>query len=225
VEGPPGARTIGWTAGLDALSYTRDDQPSDDAARANASGWNCRTHVEYEGRPAVDWYIPSGTPSTATMDGVATLYVITVTNAFDYYSVDREPYVGDPDRSRAPLSPFPGPGGGKGVFVRVENEQFVTEYAHLDAAPTIARVPDGAFLTGYGASFDHASAFGAMRGYLDATPVAKWQVRRGDVIGLSGDSGYSEAPHLHYTIARSRSDTLLCPTAEHGFDDGAWLLR
>jgi murein DD-endopeptidase MepM/ murein hydrolase activator NlpD len=225
VQGAPGSRTIAWGAGPDALSYTRDDQPSEDAERANRSGWDCRTHVEYEGRPAVDWYIPSGTPVVATMDGTATLYVITTTNAFDYYGVDREPYIGDPDRSRAPLSPFPGPGGGKGVFVEVAGDAFVAEYAHLDIAPTVARVPAGAFLPGYSAGFDFAAAFAPMRSYLDATPVARWAVRRGDVIGVSGDSGYSEAPHLHYTVRRAGSAALLCPTSEAGFPDSGWLLR
>jgi hypothetical protein len=92
-------RTITWGAGPDALSYSRDDQTSDDPARAGRSGWNCRVHAKYEkGQPAVDWYIPIGTPIHATMDGTATLSVVTVANAFDYYGVDRAPYVGDPDR-------------------------------------------------------------------------------------------------------------------------------
>lgn len=224
MQGLVGSRTIAWGAGPDALSFTRDDQPSDDAVPANGSGWNCRTHVEYEGRPAVDWYIPTGTPISATMDGTATLYIITVANAFDYYGVDREPYIGKPDRSRAALSPVPGPGGGKGVFVRIESDGFVTEYAHLDVAPTIAAVPADAFLGEYEASLDFAAMFAAMRSYLDSTAIASWPVRRGDVIGVSGDSGYSEAPHLHYTVARAGTGALLCPTAEAGFADGGWLV-
>lgn len=207
-----------------ALDYSRDDQPSGDPGRANRSGWNCRVHVEFEGNAAVDWYIPEGTPLVATMDGTATLSVITTSNAFDWYGVDREPYLGDPDRSRAPLSPFPGPGGGKGVYIELANDGFVVEYAHLDIARTLEVVPVDAYLAGFSAGTDYPARFAPMRGFREATPVARWQVRRGDVIGYSGDSGYSEAPHLHYTIRRP-GGPLLCPTAEDGFADGGWLFR
>jgi hypothetical protein len=139
--------------------------------------------------------------------------------------VDREPYIGNPDRNRAPLSPFPGPGGGKGVYVEVANSQFVTEYAHLDIVPTLGSVPEGAFLAGYARTSDYQEAFGTMRAFNDATPVGRWEVRAGDVIGHSGDSGYSEAPHLHYTVRRANSPTLLCPTTEAGFVDGGWLFK
>lgn len=224
VTGEVGSRVIEWGAGPRAGAYSRDDQPSGDPIVANRSGWNCRVHLAYEGLPAVDWYIPTGTPIAATMDGFATLYAITVTNAFDYYGADREPYIGDPDRARAPLSPFPGPGGGKGVFVSVENDEFVTEYAHLDLAQTADAVPTNAWLEGYKAGLDLVAEFRALRGFQDATPLASWPVRRGDVIGFSGDAGYSEAPHLHYTV-RYRGGGLLCPTAEAGFADGGWLFR
>jgi murein DD-endopeptidase MepM/ murein hydrolase activator NlpD len=224
VVGEPGARTIQWGEGLPVESYTRDDQPSADPVRANASGWNCRVHLEYEGQPAVDWYFQSSTPIIATMDGVATLYVITISNAFDYYGIAREPYMGNPDRTRAPLAPFPGPSGGKGVFVLVENDGFAAEYAHLDLQATLSLVPPNAFLPGYSASADY-STFGAMRDFRASTPIARWRVSSGDVIGLSGDSGYSEAPHLHYTIRRSGGASLLCPTDEAGFVDGGWLFK
>jgi murein DD-endopeptidase MepM/ murein hydrolase activator NlpD len=210
---------------LDALSYSRDHQTSGDPVMANRGGWNCRVHQEYEARPAVDWYIPRGTPVRATLDGLATLYVISVHNAFEFYGVDRDPYIGNPDRSRAPLSPFPGPGGGKGVYVEVANSEFVTEYAHLEITSVVGIVPQAAFLAGYGRTFDYSGVFGAMRAFNDATAVARWEVRSGDVIGYSGDSGYSEAPHLHYTVRRANSATLLCPTNEAGFSDGGWLFR
>jgi murein DD-endopeptidase MepM/ murein hydrolase activator NlpD len=224
VTGPVGSREIIWGAGPPALEYSRDDQPAGDPVVANRSGWNCRLHVEYEGHPAVDWYIPEGTPIYATMDGTATLYGITTSNAFDYYGVSREPYIGDPDRANAPISPFPGPGGGKGMFVRIENDQFATEYGHLAIAPTLSAVPAGAYVDGYGPDSDYASLFGVMRGYLDWTPIATWTVAAGDLIGYSGDSGYSEAPHLHYVIERVGSGSL-CATNEAGFDDAGWLFR
>jgi murein DD-endopeptidase MepM/ murein hydrolase activator NlpD len=225
VTGAGGTRRLDWISGPDALTYTRGAQAGADAAAANRSGWNCRTHVEYEGAPATDWYLPVGTPLIATMSGVATLHVITVANAFDYYGLSREPYLGDPDRARAPLTPFPGPGGGKGVYIRIEGGAYSVDYAHLDLALTLPLLPPAAFLPGFSAGTDYATRFGAMRDYRDATPVARWQVSRGDVIARSGDSGYSEAAHLHYAITRGADGRTLCPTGEPGFQDGGWLLR
>jgi murein DD-endopeptidase MepM/ murein hydrolase activator NlpD len=225
VVGEVGSRTIEWGAGPGTLSYTRDDQPSDDPARANRCGWNARVHVAYEGQPAVDWYIPGGTPVTATMNGIATLLVNTVSNPFDVYGVAREPYIGNPDRSRAPISPFPGPGGGQGVFVRVQNASFVTDYAHLDLLTTLGRLPAPAFLAGYEPGMDYESLFRPLRDYRVATAIARWPVQRGDTIGFSADTGYSEAPHLHYTVRRAGAGNLLCPTTEAGFADNGWLLK
>jgi murein DD-endopeptidase MepM/ murein hydrolase activator NlpD len=216
-------RALSFGGGPRAGDYSRDDQPAGDPERANRSGWNCRVHQEYEGQPAVDWYVPPGTPVVSTMDGTARLFVVTTSNPFDLYGVNREPYLGHPDRSRAPLSPFPGPGGGKGVFVQVENAQFVTEYAHLDAA-TFSVVPLSAFIDGYGPGGGSGDEFRPLRGLQTFTEVARWEVRAGDVVGLSGDTGYSEAPHLHYTVRRA-GGPLLCPTTEAGFPDNGWLFR
>ena len=225
VVGVSPERSIAWGAGPDALSYSRDDQPSDDPERANGAGWNCRVHVEYEGQPAVDWYVPVGTPILATMDGTATLNVVTVSNAFDYYGAGREPYFGNPDRSRAVVAPFAGVSGGKGVFVRVENDEFVTDYGHLDPGLTIAAVEPAAFLPGYAPDSDYATLFAPLRDFRVFTTVARWTAKRGDVIGFSGDSGYSDVPHLHYAVRRAGATSLLCPTAEAGFEDGGWLLK
>jgi murein DD-endopeptidase MepM/ murein hydrolase activator NlpD len=218
-------RAIRWGAGPEAEAFTRDDQPSGDPERAGRSGWNCRVHVEYEGQPAVDWYVPVGTAVFATMDGTATLRVVTVTNAFDRYGVDREPYLGDPDPARAVLAPFPGPGGGKGVFVRVENAAFATEYAHLDLPQTVRVLPIAAFLSGYDPDSDYTALFAPVRDFRTSTLIAQWTVKRGDLMGLSGDSGYGEALHLHYTVRRAGDPSLLCPTTEAVFEDGGWLVR
>jgi len=225
VTGDTGSRIIEWGAGPDALSYTRDAQASTDAEAANRSGWDCRVHVEYEGQPAVDWYIPVGTAIFATMDGTATLYALTMANGFDYYSIPREPYLGNPDRSRASVNPFPGPSGGLGVYVEIDNGGFLTTSAHLDLVRTAAAVPAGAFYAGYSAVTDYAGQFDAIPDTRQGTPVAQWPVDRGDLIGYSGDAGYSEAPHLHYAIQRGGANALLCPTTEAGFDDGGWLLK
>jgi murein DD-endopeptidase MepM/ murein hydrolase activator NlpD len=224
VTGPAGARWIAWDEGPTVEEYSRHDQVSQDPERANQAGWNCRTHVEYEGSAAVDWYIPEGTPLIATMDGTATLYVNTVANAFDYYGVDPEPYLGDPDRARAPRGPFPGPGGGMGVFVRIANEGFVVDYGHLDISATLTIVPGEAFLGTFSAAYGFGEAYRVPRDFRQADAVARWAVEQGDVVGYSGDAGYSEAPHLHYVVRR-QGGPALCPTDEAGFDDGGWLWR
>lgn len=225
VVGAAGSRTIAWGEGPTALEYSRDEQPSSDPEWANRCGWNARVHVEYEANPAVDWYVPIGTPVVATMDGTATLLINTVSNPFDVYGVEREAFLGNPDRTRARPGMFPGPGGGQGVFVRIVNDLYRTDYAHFEIGPTVAVVPDGAWIDGYGAGDDFASAFAALRDFRVASAVANWQVRAGDVIGFSGDSGYSEAPHLHYAIRPAGSNSALCPTTEVGFEDGGWLFR
>jgi murein DD-endopeptidase MepM/ murein hydrolase activator NlpD len=224
VTGSVGSRVIEWGAGPGAYEYSLNDQPSGDPDWANRAGWNCRVHVEYEASPAVDWYIPAGTPLIATMDGTATLGIVTTANAFDHYGVSREPYLGNPDRARAPLSAFPGPGGGRGVFVTISNAEYTADYAHLDITATLAVVPGGAYVAGFSERSEYTTLFSPMRDFRESTVIAQWEVRRGDVIGYSGDSGYSEAPHLHYTV-RHAGGPLLCPTPEADFQDGGWLFR
>lgn len=223
VTGQAGERRLVHGIGPSVRQYSRRDQPGADPDTANASGWNCRTHQEYEGQPAVDWYVPPSTPLRATMDGTATLYINTVVNAFDFYGVPREPYLGNPDRARAPVNPFPGPGGGMGVYVAVANEGFVTHYGHLHLSQTLGLVPAEAFLSPYSVAYDYAEAFAEPRPFSSGIEIASWEVRRADLIGYTGDSGYSEAPHLHYEIRRAGTAAKLCPTGEAAFSDGGWL--
>ena len=110
------------------------------------------------------------------------------------------------------------------MFVRIENDLYRTDSAHFAIEPTIAALPPAAFIAGYGTASDFERMFAALRDFRIATAIARWEVRRGDLLGFSGDSGYSEAPHLHYAIRRT-DGTTLCPTAEPGFEDGGWLFR
>jgi hypothetical protein len=159
------------------------------------------------------------------MDGTASLMINTVSNPFDVYGVSREPYLGNPDRARAPVVPFPGPGGGMGVFVRIRNSAFQAEMGHLELIATSGVVPREAWVGGLGPDTGFASRFRELHDFRVADLAATWEVRAGDLIGYSGDSGYSEAPHLHYTIRRAGFANLLCPTTEPGFDDAGWLFR
>jgi hypothetical protein len=225
VTGDVGSRRLIFDgSGAIAYNYAHDDQPSGDPERANRSGWNCDTHYEYESAPAEDFYIPDGTPIIATMDGTATLNIISTENDFDRYGVSREPYIGNPDRRRAPYSPFPGPSAGLGVYVHIENTDYVTEYGHLDVDKTVAIVPETAFVSGYSRATNYRQVFGGVPEPRLITQVAQWYVHAGDVIGMSGDAGYSEGPHLHYTVAHL-GGPLRCPTNEAGYTDGGWLLR
>ncbi len=226
VTGAVGLRQLVFDgSGPTAYDYALNDQPSDDADRANRSGWNCATHYEYEGISAVDFYIAPGTPIVATMDGAATLYAVTNVNDFQRYGIDPEPYLGNPDRGRAPYSPFPGPTGGGGVFVHLENAGFVAEYDHLDLEQTAPVLPPSAFVADYSPSSDFAEPFpDTLPGPHVNIEIAQWEVHAGDVIGISGNSGYSEGPHIHYTVAHLGGSPR-CPTNETGFSDGGWLFR
>lgn len=190
---------------------------------SNRYGWNCRVHNRYEGAPAVDWYLPHGTPVIATMRGKAELYVITTVNAFEYYGVDPRITLGLPSPSM-PVFPLPGPGGGMGVFVSILNGELRAEYGHLDLKKTLTLVPDSAFVPPYSRSFDYDSRFGRPIGHDQITLVASWPVERGDVVGYVGNTGYSDVDHLHYQVVTRDRTIKFCPTFE-GFPNAGWLFQ
>ena len=141
--------------GPNLVEVSRDlhPRPQNDF-EANRFGWNCRVHEAYEGAPAVDWYLPEGTPVIAIMRGTAELYVITTANAFEYYGIDNSLMLALPKPS-TPINPFTGHNGGLGIFVSIRNGDLRAEYGHLGLEGTLAIVPPDAFVTPYSASYDY----------------------------------------------------------------------
>lgn len=76
-------------------------------------------------------------------------------------------------------------------------------YATADGNVKLAKVSDE--LTGYGTQIeiDHGNGYITKYAHLEKLNVKKGQkVKRGEVIGLVGNSGGSIAPHLHYEVIR-----------------------
>ena len=74
-------------------------------------------------------------------------------------------------------------------------------YATADGIVTMA----GNGANGYGMQIDIAHGFGYETKYAHLSRVAVGvgnKVKRGDVIGLTGNSGLSKGPHLHYEIKK-----------------------
>ncbi|MBI2907187.1 MAG: M23 family metallopeptidase [Chloroflexi bacterium] len=225
VDGPEGREVVPPDAnGPTVLEVARDFQPrAENDMEANRYGWNCRLHATYEGAPAVDWYLPRGTPVRSTMDGQAELAVITPNNSFAYYGVNPRLYLGLPSPELA-LYPFSGPSGGMGVFVSVLNGKLRAEYGHLDLTMTLGLVPDTAFLPPYSPNYGYGATFRRPLNPGQETVVARWEVRKGQTVGFIGNTGYSDVPHLHYQIVSEDRRTKYCPTLEE-FPFPGWLFR
>jgi len=108
--------------------------------------------------------------------------------------------------------------------VEVRNDRFTVNAAHLDLGLMVNdAIPSAAYLPGYSGSSDFASAFGVPQAFTQRTSIATWAVRKGDLIGYTGLSGYAEGPQIHFEILRVGSTSKLCPTLEPGYSDSGWL--
>ncbi len=208
---------------LEQVAREVQTRPQNDM-ESNRYGWNCRLHDKHEGTgPAVDWYLPSGTPITTVMGGEAELYVITTANSYEFYRVDPSITLGLPAPG-VPLYPLPGPSGGMGVFVSVLNGTLRAEYGHLDLPTTLPLVPESAFVPPFHRGFNYEGRFGRPIDYQQTTLIARWTARKGDIIGSVGNTGYSDVPHLHYQIVTKDRSTKFCPTREQ-FPSSGWLFQ
>jgi hypothetical protein len=210
------------TNGPTVVEVARDYQTrvqNDEAS--NRYGWNCRLHDYYEGAPGVDWYLPEGTPLIATMRGQAEFYIITTSNAFEYYGVDKAVTLGLPAPDM-PLYPLPGPGGGMGIFVSILNGDLRAEYGHLELTKSLTVIPQGAYVPPYSPTFNYPSRFSRMAGHLDINLIARWNAQRGDVVGYVGNTGYSDVAHIHYQVISRDRLRKYCPTLEQ-LPNSGWL--
>lgn len=70
-------------------------------------------------------------------------------------------------------------------------------------APADGFIEDAQYTGGYGKyiKIEHGYGYSTLYGHLSEIQVKKGQkIHRGDIIGLSGNTGRSTAPHLHYEV-------------------------
>lgn len=93
-------------------------------------------------------------------------------------------------------------------FHRIEREHHGVDYLIPEGTPVFATadgvieaLADNNSSHGKAITIDHGNGYKTSYGHLSEIRVkAKNKVKRGDIIALSGNSGLSFAPHLHYEV-------------------------
>ena len=104
--------------------------------------------------------------------------------------------------SRIKISPF---GNGKAIYINHPNG-FTTVYCHLQTA------------TGAIEAYIKKTHYKEQANEIEMFPQAnELVVKKGDVIALSGNSGSSEGPHLHFEFRDTKTEKIINPMF-FGFD-------
>jgi murein DD-endopeptidase MepM/ murein hydrolase activator NlpD len=130
-------------------------------------------------------------------------------------------------------NPHRSQGYGKATWTRAYSFHNGIDFAGKIGTPIIAAANGKVLATGdngryaYGKwmTVDHENGLVTLYGHLSAVKASKGtSVKRGDVIGLMGNTGYSTGPHVHFTVfaknsfdvvSSSKMKGLLLPTGAH----------
>ncbi|WP_140486682.1 M23 family metallopeptidase [Flavobacterium sp. GSA192] len=125
---------------------------------------------------------------------------------FDFKTLQKEGLnvlaVADGYVSRIKISPF---GNGKAIYVNHPNG-YTTVYCHLQKA------------TGAIAEYIKSTHYKEQNFEIEMFPKAnELVVKKGEIIGLSGNTGSSEGPHLHFEFRDTQTEKIINPML-FGFD-------